>query len=101
MLLSERPDLPAAKHHCEQALEHKPDHAKAHHLMGNILASQRDASAAPDAYKRAEALSSDAASSCVNSASTASWITPGASLDPIIVYVFPEPVAPYAKQHAL
>ena len=73
MLLSERPDLPAAKHHCEQALEHKPDHAKAHHLMGNILASQRDASAATDAYKRAEALSSDASSSAAASPALHRW----------------------------
>ena len=73
MLLSERPDLPAAKHHCEQALEHKPDHAKAHHLMGNILASQRDASAATDAYKRAEALSSDAAASAAASPALHRW----------------------------
>jgi len=65
VLLSERGDptsLADARHHCAEALEHKPGYVQGHHLMGNILASLERADAAAGYYAQAQDLATDASS---------------------------------------
>ena len=59
VLLSEKGEavaLEEAAAHCTLALEHKEEYVQAHHLMGNILVSQRRQDEARRAYAAAEGL---------------------------------------------